>query len=172
VPIYVLELLCLQRSFAEVSYYHCATFDSARFCSFKFNFEFGINSGPVSEIPTHLIAAKNFLNFPVTRIQPPVAITKVLSAGESQAQGRIWRGGWRRNSGSEGKAVETTGVSPMRNSRFLPVSILARTRFREEETISLFSTLPLILLPHQQNGELSIYLREIETTFNIRTALS
>jgi hypothetical protein len=70
VPIYVLELLRLQRSPAEVCQYHCATFNSARFCSFKFNFEFRLRTLILSEVPVQcrkfrhiLIPAKNFSGF-------------------------------------------------------------------------------------------------------------
>ena len=68
--------------------------------------------------------------------------------------------------------VETSSLSPTRSRWFLHASILARTWFLEEETVSLFSNLsPLILLPHQQNDELSMHLREIETTINIPLGL-
>ena len=53
-------------------------------------------------------------------------------------QGRIWRGSGRQNSGSEGRAVETSSLP---NAKYAAVSILARIRLREEEIVSLFSTL-------------------------------
>ena len=54
------------------------------------------------------------------------------------SQGRIWGGSGRQNSGSEGRAVETSSLP---NAKYAAVSILARIRLREEEMVSLFSTL-------------------------------
>jgi hypothetical protein len=59
--------------------------------------------------------------------------SKVTGAGEGM---RL-----RRSNGSGRRLLETTRVSPTQFARFLRVSILAWTRFREVEIISLFSTL-------------------------------
>ena len=61
-----------------------------------------------------------------------------VSVARGVPQGRIWRGSGRQNSGSEGRAVETSSLP---NAKYAAVSILARIRLREEEIVSLFSTL-------------------------------
>jgi hypothetical protein len=95
VPIYVLELLWLQRSSAEVSYYHCASFNSVRFCSFKFNFEILLRTFLLSEVSIHwnflhsvgssdrFNRCEEFFRFFRYDYSPPLplGITKILSIG-------------------------------------------------------------------------------------------